>query len=488
VTDQPTTCPAATWAGLTICVTCPTPEPGTACAREPDALLRAATARTTPDNPAASNNETDNTCTCPDGWWDSGEASHLQSCPAHRCDLCRAEPMRCNPAPPVERASEPNEPGTASNDEPACGDTKWHPPHRYMRGGKIGECRGAEAASDDGLRDRYAAAIDEGFRTFDAEQSEDAYLITALVDSVMALRNSEFQQVRATNRRLNLRCQEVESALATIKRAVGEWEISERGTYVPLRTIAAIGKAVGRDIDDGRYELHYQRVDTAEATVTRIITLTERWIAAGPPPIGTPMARWWDKRLAELHAALGGPADTTPPAEDPAVDTCRPVQVDGDTTRVHGSRPLTGLELGYAAEIVAAARRKHAAEPPVVPDDDGTESARTRRIRARQRGEVAAEPERRTACGHDITSRCPNCRVREAEAKRQLDADPHGLEAGMIVKPYTERGQKMWVFRCWGTDTCDGWLSLDHHSAQSAERARDRHVTEEHTDTPEEIQ
>jgi hypothetical protein len=59
--DKPTsTCPAATWAGLTICVTCPTPEPGTACAREPGALLRAATARTAPDNPAASNNETDN--------------------------------------------------------------------------------------------------------------------------------------------------------------------------------------------------------------------------------------------------------------------------------------------------------------------------------------------------------------------------------------------------------------------------------------------
>lgn len=89
---------------------------------------------------------------------------------------------------------------------------------------------------------------------------------------------------------------------------------------------------------------------------------------------------------ARLHAALNGPADTSTPAEAQSEDTCRPVQVDGETIRVHGSRPLAGLELGYAAEVVAAARRKFEAEPPTVPDDDGTQSALTRRIRARQRG------------------------------------------------------------------------------------------------------
>ena len=68
------------------------------------------------------------------------------------------------------------------------------------------------------------------------------------------------------------------------------------------------------------------------------------------------------------------------------------------------------------------------------------------------------------------------------EALRQMDADPHGLQAGMIVKPYTERGERKWVFRCWGTDDgCDGWLSLDHGSQASAERARDRHLAEAHT-------
>jgi hypothetical protein len=51
----------------------------------------------------------------------------------------------------------------------------------------------------------------------------------------------------------------------------------------------------------------------------------------------------------------------------------------------------------------------------------------------------------------------------------------------LVVEPYrNDQHQDRWVFRCWGTDTCDGWLSLDHASQQSAERARDRHVSEEH--------
>lgn len=51
----------------------------------------------------------------------------------------------------------------------------------------------------------------------------------------------------------------------------------------------------------------------------------------------------------------------------------------------------------------------------------------------------------------------------------------------LVVEPYrNDQYQDRWVFRCWGTDTCDGWLSLDHTSQQSAERTRDRHVAEHH--------
>ena len=67
------------------------------------------------------------------------------------------------------------------------------------------------------------------------------------------------------------------------------------------------------------------------------------------------------------------------------------------------------------------------------------------------------------------------------EALHQMGADPYGIKAGMVVQPYTEHGTRKWVFRCWGTDTCDGLLSLDHFSQSSAESARDRHLAEAHT-------
>lgn len=53
---------------------------------------------------------------------------------------------------------------------------------------------------------------------------------------------------------------------------------------------------------------------------------------------------------------------------------------------------------------------------------------------------------------------------------------------GLVVQPYrNDQGRPAWVFRCWGTDDCDGWLSLDHASAQSAACALTRHVEECHT-------
>lgn len=43
---------------------------------------------------------------------------------------------------------------------------------------------------------------------------------------------------------------------------------------------------------------------SAEQDVTRVIDLYERWVKAGPPPLGASMARWWDARLVELHNAI----------------------------------------------------------------------------------------------------------------------------------------------------------------------------------------
>jgi hypothetical protein len=81
---------------------------------------------------------------------------------------------------------------------------------------------------------------------------------------------AERDAARATNRRLNLRAQKLESELATYRRAVDQWDVSERGTYVPLRTIAQIAKAAGRNIENPRWLLHYQRIEQAETALARI--------------------------------------------------------------------------------------------------------------------------------------------------------------------------------------------------------------------------
>lgn len=65
--------------------------------------------------------------------------------------------------------------------------------------------------------------------------------------------------------------------------------------------------------------------------------------------------------------------------------------------------------------------------------------------------------------------------VPEHFTRRETSDDP------LAVEPYrNDQGKPAWAFRCWGTTTCAGWLSLDHASENSAEAARDRHLVEAH--------
>jgi hypothetical protein len=54
----------------------------------------------------------------------------------------------------------------------------------------------------------------------------------------------------------------------------------------------------------------------AERSVTQVGDLYARWVKAGPPPLGTPMSRWWDRRLAELHDAIRPPGPTAAEATE----------------------------------------------------------------------------------------------------------------------------------------------------------------------------
>ncbi|MFI8191419.1 hypothetical protein ACIF8T_21790 [Streptomyces sp. NPDC085946] len=79
-------------------------------------------------------------------------------------------------------------------------------------------------------------------------------------------RTDELEAARATNRRLNRRAQALEAELAAYRRAVADWEITDRSTYVPLRSLAAIARAAGLDVP-ASWELHYERVERAEAAL-----------------------------------------------------------------------------------------------------------------------------------------------------------------------------------------------------------------------------
>ncbi|TLQ43466.1 hypothetical protein [Streptomyces marianii] len=50
--------------------------------------------------------------------------------------------------------------------------------------------------------------------------------------------------------------------------------------------------------------------------------------------------------------------------EQRAADTCRPVEVDGETIRVRGAQEMTDEDRAAFAEVVRAAKRKYAAEHP----------------------------------------------------------------------------------------------------------------------------
>lgn len=124
-------------------------------------------------------------------------------------------------------------------------------------------------AAPTALRDQLTASLDEGFRTFDADKTEDAYLIEHLIDAVLGPLQPRL------------------AALAAYENAI-TWHTD--------------CLSCARTLDSSIRETW--RAEKAEGTVTRITALYEQWVKAGPPPLGASMARWWDRRLVELRAAI----------------------------------------------------------------------------------------------------------------------------------------------------------------------------------------
>lgn len=71
----------------------------------------------------------------------------------------------------------------------------------------------------------------------------------------------------------------------------------DRLTAAALAAIRPLGKFLG--------DMHRN----TEADLSRVIDLYEQWCKAGPPPLGTSVSRWWDRRLVELRHAIVEPVD-----------------------------------------------------------------------------------------------------------------------------------------------------------------------------------
>lgn len=97
---------------------------------------------------------------------------------------------------------------------------------------------------------------------------------------------------------------------------------------------------------------------------------------------------------------------------------------------------------------------------------------------------IAAQRDRLRQRMNNLADRWDNALAPDKAYARTLRAEisvaPFDPDGAMTVQEYTERGRHLWAFRCWGTETCDGWLGLGHHTQTSALLERERHVAEAH--------
>jgi hypothetical protein len=190
----------------------------------------------------------------------------------------------------------------------------------------------------DQLRDRIAAALSTagafcgecGFEPGETGCPDCVRVREVYTDAVLAMMQPELTahndlaRARTTGRRLNYRAQQAESQVATVARAVAEWQFTERGTYMPLRSLSAIAKAIGQPIPDGRFELHYERVERLERELAEALARPAEVVLGGrrlrprrpgcPDPIECDHEAAQGQAEARLAAVLA--LLPTDPAED----------------------------------------------------------------------------------------------------------------------------------------------------------------------------
>ncbi|MFD9444979.1 hypothetical protein [Streptomyces sp. NPDC060001] len=90
-------------------------------------------------------------------------------------------------------------------------------------------------------------------------------------------------------------------ATATVyDRLHSTWVLVYTGQHI-VRGVKAEYYPIAEDVLAETYE------DPGQGGDDRVSSLYERWVKAGPPPLGVILSRWWDARLVELHDAIRPP-------------------------------------------------------------------------------------------------------------------------------------------------------------------------------------
>lgn len=176
---------------------------------------------------------------------------------------------------------------------------------------------------------------------------------------------AELAEARQTNQRLNRRAQAAESVAERYARAISDWRISEKGTYVPYESLKEIGALAGVEIlPHVRYMQRFENAKQAEEFIEHIYALLEYWNTLSAP-FGPPQSWWWEERRAELSDVLAGRGQ--PDARDSmraqvkaAIDAAGLTDAEVGrrlgVTAKHVSQMLTGkaaLTIGWAEKILA---------------------------------------------------------------------------------------------------------------------------------------
>lgn len=146
--------------------------------------------------------------------------------------------------------------------------------------------RGAAELTDEG-REALTALVGAARRKMAAEPPPVRQQLQAVAfNAVLPALEKHGEWLRLTVRRT--------IANAVLEALEGQLDISEAEAWC---------KVCRRVWDGPRHRCE----SDAEQTVSRVVDLYKRWVQEGPPKLGTLISREWDRRLAELHAAIKPP-------------------------------------------------------------------------------------------------------------------------------------------------------------------------------------